>query len=240
MDLWFSDLTSEDTLSLADADSVGLLDLKSCRNLKRLFLGMKDTNAMFRGNPTTGLSEPIKHSIQLKALRELSLYDLVLDSSLYKSLTNIVEFRRLYSLTLKYSGPMEEFLASLVGGIGDHSLELRHLALLNTDQDIAPSLEMLFDRCANLKSLCLEWNNEDGSPVTILKSLDRIGDGLTMLSLHPYYSFDHNALGPEELEQICSKCPNLEQLGFALSDRKLSVEDIEHFCDTFVSPHWSK
>jgi hypothetical protein len=64
-------------------------------------------------------------------------------------------------------------------------VELEHLALLSTNENIVSSLEMLLARCMNLKSLCLKRDNGESSTETILKCLDRVGDGLNLLLFHP-------------------------------------------------------
>jgi hypothetical protein len=152
-------------------------------------------------------------------------------------LVGIVDFWQLTHLTLLQCSSLSEFLAALVKGTNREDLKLGHLALdipiviPSSEQSFDRDFDLVLRRCKRLRSFCLECSYSDVSrPRCILNALQHVGDELKLLSLHrrKESSDDAETLEPEQLRQMCNLCPNLEQLGYQISDKML-LKDVYRY-----------
>jgi hypothetical protein len=172
---------------------------------------------------------------KLEKLRELSLFGLPLNMSLHEGLVSLIDFQQLTHLTLAQCELLPEFLANMVESINGGTLSLQHLGLeipdipQGSEQSFNRDFDLFLRRCKHLRSFSLVWQQSDTSrPRCLLNALEHLGKELKLLSLHWDGPNDIETLEPEQLKQVCTLCPNLEQLGYQISDKKLEVDAYDH------------
>jgi hypothetical protein len=154
-------------------------------------------------------------TIRMPKLKELSLEGLEL-GHLYEPLSRLIHFAALSHLSLvgsRYSGP---FTSALVKSLRVTGLQLEHFAtnicVEDEKADFGTHTAALFPIDPNIKSL----HFSSGS-YALLTNLLSVGPQLRVLSL------DNCKLDQSWLEDnfasICDAFPNLEQLGWQLSEK---------------------
>jgi hypothetical protein len=230
IDLWFPRVPDVPLEPLTGV----LSRLSAFNDLERLFIGTSDDETGEVGDHLVRcLSSPTENLGKLKACREMSFYGVSVGAPLHQGLAKSVDFDCLTHLTLWRCFATEEFLACLVGARDAPGLSLKHLAIslaVDTHPQSDRTLLLLLGYCPKLTSLCLEWNSELGWRSDFLQSLDTIGENLRILSLHnqggyyDHHEMTDDTLAPQEFKRICTACPNLEQLGYTISDRYLVTQ----------------
>jgi hypothetical protein len=202
--------------------------LGSYDNTQKLFIGTQDNDESWFGNTLARcLSTPVDPSAKLEKLQDLSLYGVSLCASLYIGLASIVKFENLTNLTLWKCHFTSRIIAGLAGQSRTVLFNLKRLALCistTPEHSLTRSLETLLDHCPKVQDLCLEWKaDRDGSwPAFLTNSLNKIGRNLRLLSLEASSrAVDEDTLDPEIFKRICAACPNLEQLGYSISEEAM-------------------
>jgi hypothetical protein len=241
MDLWIPKPSGRDWDANSHKNTTKFFSgLSSYKHLQRLFIGVTDSRDRKIGNLLDiCLLTQTDPSARLRNLEELSLFGFSINASFYQRLTNIVDFERLTHLSLMQCGPVHELLFGLARSTGIPYMELRHLALEILDVvqpssqlSLAQDLELVLKRCKHLESFAFEWHESTFASESVLQSLQAIGAGLKSLSLHRHG--DVNALEPDHFKQMCSVCPNIEQLGFNIADEKLAEYRFQEIHDHLV------
>jgi hypothetical protein len=96
---------------------------------------------------------------------------------------------------------------------------------LTVEQPLNRNLEMLLGRCPKLQDLCLEWTADQVGwwPAFLTNSVNKIGQNLRLLSIeNPSRKVDEDTMDPEIFKRICAACPNLEQLGYSISEEAMA------------------
>ncbi|KAF2119745.1 hypothetical protein BDV96DRAFT_352059 [Lophiotrema nucula] len=206
------------------------------RCLRRLCLVTcpKDRKAQSQGEPSwdyrsmdwTKLQEMVPAASGQEILRHVTLSGFNL-RGVYKPISTIFDLRSLTHLSLLNSWQPQEFLEGLGIAAKAHDLELRHLAVdfgyeKEQMEDEARILDQFLSLCKTLRSLHIEWARS--FPIKrILPRFQSLGNRLHSLGLHQgdRDPIEEQMLTGEQLLNLCSELPNLEQFAYEVLERQI-------------------
>lgn len=166
-----------------------------------------------------------RHWITQDTIKSLTLYGLALDV-LHDSQTQIVHLSALTQLTLWNCSNTHILLNRIVQSPSFASLKLKHFGLTihaDSERYVEEPLGALFRSSTCISSLCLQWDSSRSYyPHELVKHIEKIGRSLRLLSLHSTLALEESQpLDDTDFRKVCESCPNLEQLGYRISEIKL-------------------
>jgi len=235
------------------AEFIGTLN--RYQSAKRLFVGRSFPDDVERmidafGSVLLGKSRATANgSTKLHALEQLSIHGIDIVAPLFPILNGLLSWSQLTHLTVWRCTDPENFIQAAMQGNGDVPLRLKHFAYqtypygtMGVSHDL---LIHFLDRCSILQSLVLVIHGDPSwLPQALVMKLGALGKTLRLLSLHVIVDsveLDANELDTlllDLIEQICSQCPLLEQLGYQINSfRFICQEDTNCFSEYLVRKH---
>ncbi|KAF2833474.1 hypothetical protein CC86DRAFT_415251 [Ophiobolus disseminans] len=170
----------------------------------------------------SGLQTGAQWNRRMPNLRELWLSQMGV-KNLFDPLSTAIDFAALTYLSLIQAAGADTFVSALGEASQTTGLSLEHLAVeflfMGRQRGAGPfdqCLRYMFEACKAIKSLHVGWNPKLSSPETTLKTIQKSGHHLELLSLTN--NAEAEALTSTELGIVCANCPNLKQFGYAIHD----------------------
>jgi hypothetical protein len=185
------------------------------------------------GSPYDKLEIPAEFSPTscMPNLRELALESWNLNH-LYHPLSRLFDFNALTRLSLTGSKRPAQFISALSTNAPSSGLKLEHIAFGGypkysddedlLDENIDPNsptyLTNLLDVAPNITSLHINNGGWESGLKRQIAALYSIGPQLKALSFDGCSDWGWAPLPEDEFDGMCAACPNLEQLGYLISE----------------------
>ncbi|KAF1840656.1 uncharacterized protein K460DRAFT_410072 [Cucurbitaria berberidis CBS 394.84] len=174
------------------------------------------TESVLKGNVT-------QHTPNLKQLK-LSGMEI---GNLFHPLSQFVNFPALTHIELSACHRVDQFLTDLGNSAQEDGLCLENIAVdvvsppSDEQQSLDSCFKKIFKACRSIRSLHVGFDVCPEPPQIIMDQILSKGRDLRLLSLHS--SMGVNVFAEDDLDKICSVCPNLQQLGYEIEEVALIV-----------------